>query len=484
MFEHLRSQLPTFLPFQKRDKILCSDDCPSSLSHNQKRQTNETTQPLSYVNSVPSVPEGRNGKRKENSDGKNNLRKHFEDFLDCFVDSVESKRSIAQVQQLRTLRREQDEKVEESCTEKTVEHRQKDSLIEDDDEERRYSNNSFFRNTRLKPVRRLVAIGDLHGDIEKAREAFRVGGLVSSKDDSWCGGDSVAVQVGDQLDRGENELEILHWLERLKIEAREAGGDVKVINGNHEIMAISGDFRYAAPGSFDEFKRAHSAQRLRSFVKRIVLGNDRMINEDKNESLNDFSLTSTSDMRQEELPRYESLRPGGMHTQRFLAINPTVLQIGSTVFAHGGVTPQHVHFGIDRINEEGRLWMLGKESRMPNFYRGRDSVIWTRDFSKNDKDACDCEKLEIALNGLDAQRMVVGHTIQTQGITGACGGKVFRVDVGLSRGCGDGEPEVLEIINDKVVRVLRKTGKPITLNGSDPTTGATPICCNYKKSKL
>lgn len=37
---------------------------------------------------------------------------------------------------------------------------------------------------------------------------------------------------------------------------------------------------------------------------------------------------------------------------------------------------------------------------------------------------------------------VVGHTIQEGGITSACQGRVLRIDVGLSRGCGDGSPEV------------------------------------------
>ena len=41
-----------------------------------------------------------------------------------------------------------------------------------------------------------------------------------------------------------------------------------------------------------------------------------------------------------------------------------------------------------------------------------------------------------------AQRMVVGHTIQEAGINTACGDRVFRIDVGLSQGCGDGAPEV------------------------------------------
>lgn len=45
-----------------------------------------------------------------------------------------------------------------------------------------------------------------------------------------------------------------------------------------------------------------------------------------------------------------------------------------------------------------------------------------------------------------AQRMVVGHTIQGAGINTACNDRVFRIDVGLSRGCGDGEPEVSAIL--------------------------------------
>ena len=51
-----------------------------------------------------------------------------------------------------------------------------------------------------------------------------------------------------------------------------------------------------------------------------------------------------------------------------------------------------------------------------------------------------CAHLSQSIPG--AQRMVVGHTIQGQGINSACEGRVFRVDVGLSRGCGDGDPQV------------------------------------------
>ncbi len=41
---------------------------------------------------------------------------------------------------------------------------------------------------------RLVAIGDLHGDLGKARRAFRAAGLTDDKD-KWIAGDTVCVQV-------------------------------------------------------------------------------------------------------------------------------------------------------------------------------------------------------------------------------------------------------------------------------------------------
>ncbi len=46
----------------------------------------------------------------------------------------------------------------------------------------------------LPAVTRIVAIGDLHGDMDKTRRAFRVGGLIDEHD-RWAGGTTTAVQV-------------------------------------------------------------------------------------------------------------------------------------------------------------------------------------------------------------------------------------------------------------------------------------------------
>lgn len=46
----------------------------------------------------------------------------------------------------------------------------------------------------LPAVPRIVAIGDLHGDMEKTRRAFRIGGLID-RDDRWIAGSTTAVQA-------------------------------------------------------------------------------------------------------------------------------------------------------------------------------------------------------------------------------------------------------------------------------------------------
>jgi hypothetical protein len=111
-----------------------------------------------------------------------------------------------------------------------------------------------------------VAIGDLHGDLAKTTEAFRAGGLIDGSG-AWIGGSTVAVQVGDQLDRGGDEVAILHMLERLRKEARDAGGELIVMNGNHETLNVAGRFRYAFEPGVEDFRRWRGRQLMGAALK-------------------------------------------------------------------------------------------------------------------------------------------------------------------------------------------------------------------------
>ncbi len=50
---------------------------------------------------------------------------------------------------------------------------------------------------------------------------------------------------------------------------------------------------------------------------------------------------------------------------------------------------------------------------------------------------------------LKVTRMVVGHTVQARGVTSACEGKVWRIDVGIAKHYG-GKPAALEIKGDQL----------------------------------
>ena len=109
-----------------------------------------------------------------------------------------------------------------------------------------------------------------------------------------------------------------------------------------------------------------------------------------------------------------------------------VAVVGDTVFVHGGLLPKHVAYGIDRMNREVSAWMAGTSPDLPALVTNEDGPIWLRRYSAA-SDAEDCRVLKETLAMIPAKRMVVGHTVQRDGINAACGEAVWRIDVGLSR---------------------------------------------------
>ncbi|KAL6658179.1 hypothetical protein ACP70R_003765 [Stipagrostis hirtigluma subsp. patula] len=311
--------------------------------------------------------------------------------------------------------------------------------------------------TFLPSPSRLVAIGDLHGDLPKSLSALRLAGLVppasasggaesASASASWAAGPTLAVQLGDILDRGGDELRLLYLLRRLALSAESRGGALLPILGNHEVMNVSGDFRFATPQGFQEFSAWAAWYRAGLAIKRRCAG---LQPQPRNPFLGvprafpGVKPEFWDGMRS----RIAALRPDGPIARRFLADLPTVLVVGDSVFVHGGLLEANVEYGLERINAEVSEWIRGEggdNARAPEFVRGRDAVVWLRRFS--DGFNCDCQRLEGVLGMIPgAKRMVMGHTIQTEGINAVCGAQAVRVDVGLSRGCGNGLPEVLEI---------------------------------------
>ncbi|MEO8702309.1 MAG: metallophosphoesterase [Kofleriaceae bacterium] len=276
---------------------------------------------------------------------------------------------------------------------------------------------------RYPMPKRLVAIGDLHGDLVATRAALRTAGAIDDSD-RWIGGELVVVQTGDVLDRGDDEQAILDLLEKLEADAKSHGGALILLIGNHELMNAAGDFRYVTPGALHDFDEAAGAD-----------------------------TTKWERAPAEMRGRIAALGPGGVYAKR-LAAHAVIAIVGDTVFSHAGVTPDWAA-QLEAVNQGSRCWLAGQAGGIdakPPALASDDSPVWTRVYGL---DAADCAQAKAALATLGAKRMVVGHTVQKT-INGQCGDTVWRIDVGLSKNYG-GPIEVLELAPDAAPKVLTGT---------------------------
>lgn len=306
---------------------------------------------------------------------------------------------------------------------------------------------------------RIVAVGDLHGDMAQAQRALELAGVLGWSAQGrveWVGGDTTLVQVGDILDRGSQELGIFSLLRQLAVGAQQAGGAVHILIGNHEVLNVSGDFRYVTRGAFAE--------------SRTVL--ERMMGpEAAAEALSGGQDGAAAGANPKKQEWEETLRarlmlfsPGGP-VARELSQHSTILMVNDTVFAHGGLLPEHVEYGLENLNAAVSRWMRGEgdesvEAALQLAAGNSDSVVWNRQYAKEQfterEREVSCALLARTLAAIPgAKRLVVGHTPQLSGCTCECNGQIWRVDVGMSSGVIGAPPSVLEIDGDSV-RVLRE----------------------------
>lgn len=261
---------------------------------------------------------------------------------------------------------------------------------------------------------RIVAIGDLHGDYLGTTLILQKADLIDGNL-NWVGSDATLVQVGDQIDRGAGDKAIIDLFEKLSIQARKDGGRVYPLLGNHELMNVELDFRYVFDGGWEGFDDFYSITR-ENFVERLP----------------SF-----------QRGRAMAFRPGGAYA-KILSQRKVLLRLNDFIFVHGGLTPQFAEVGIDKLNKEVSNWMKGLTSK-PQWVSDSNGPFWSRHYSDTPTKE-DCEMLKEALDLVGSKVMIVAHTVQENGINSACGGKVIRIDTGISSYYG-GPVEALEISN-------------------------------------
>jgi hypothetical protein len=311
--------------------------------------------------------------------------------------------------------------------------------------------------------KRIVAVGDLHGDYAAWLTIARAAGLIDANG-RWAGGRTTLVQLGDIVDREPDSLKIIRSLQQLQKEAPRAGGRVVVVLGNHEAMNLLGDYRYTTPGELAAFATPNSA----ALRERVYDQNRAAIEKAAQAANPPLTPQQARDawIAQHPLGWVEhklAWSPSG-ELGRWAAHNPAVVKIDGTLFVHGGLSHEYANLSLDEINRRVAAAMASGDGSPATILYDPLGPLWYRGLVTRDADAEEVrakavpaapaltvqQELDGVLSAYGAQRLVVGHTPDLKGIEIIGGGKLARVDTGISRAYG-GPLTWLEIVGGRMI---------------------------------
>ena len=310
-------------------------------------------------------------------------------------------------------------------------------------------------------VKRIVAVGDVHGAFDNFVAVLKMTGLVDEKL-NWIGGDAHLVQNGDVVDRGPHSRKAMDLLMELEGQARKAGGFVHPLIGNHEAMNVVGILDLVSKEEFESYTDRNSVrlrdqtfERYYDDVKRQARSN----NEDPPD-------------KEQVRAEFESQYPLGYieHRQAFaekgrygkwIRENLAAVKINGVVFSHGDWSEKLSALGVEEVNRRIRAELKGEspletgitfDPESPLQYRGLAHVPLSAAAQKAEE-----ERVARILANLGARRMVVGHTLTTGAIESRFGGKHISIDTGMLELYHGGHRIALEI-QDDVLRAVHEGG--------------------------
>ena len=244
-----------------------------------------------------------------------------------------------------------------------------------------------------KNVENIAALSDIHGQYDLAIEILKNNGIINSNLE-WNFGKGHLVIVGDVFDRGPKINEMLWLLYKLEIQAKEKGGRLHFLLGNHEYMVLHKDLRYV----HDRYK---IATKLLGLEYDELYGNQTIIG-------------------------------------RWLRSKSTIIKINNSIFVHGGVSEEFIaENGIDLSNTNqimrSSIERSKQEMKSTDFYKtyyGKKSLIWYRGYFYDNLVDADITKI---LTRVNSGHIVVGHCSNKE-VVQLYDHKIFGVDSSIKKG--------------------------------------------------
>jgi hypothetical protein len=373
---------------------------------------------------------------------------------------------------------------------------------------------------------RLVAIGDIHGAIAEFKSILKTTGLA---DDSgrWTGGKAVLMQTGDYMDRGAGTRAVLDLVMALEREAKDAGGRVVAVLGNHEAMNLIGETRDVTPEILATFADAQSESRRQAAWELYAkLASAKTA---KGEAVPAVYQQTRDAWLAVHPPGYveyrEAVGPRGPYGA-WLRGKPIVAEYAGSIFMHAGIAPSLAPTKLDDLNDRVRdevrrmdlfvqrlvdaklalpfftlqeilqvasneigvanaMIVAAKEAGqapdrstldIPLLTEAQEimkieewtvvnpeGALWYRGFATLPDDPAGAPFAAL-LERYGATRFVAGHTPQQDGrITVRYGGRVILIDTGMLATVYKGRASALEIDGEKLTAVYADGSWPITL---------------------
>ena len=242
-------------------------------------------------------------------------------------------------------------------------------------------------------VKNFITISDIHGQFDLFVKLLKTYKVID-KDYNWSYGKGHLVINGDVFDRGPRVTESLWLIYKLEKQAKESGGKVHYILGNHELMILNNDLRY----------------------------------------MNEKYLTTTKIMGKS----YPQLYADNTILGQWLRTKPVMVSINDFLFVHGGISPELIkkNISIEKMNQlfinqiTGKDWHNILYDSTLSFLMDNKGPIWYRGYFTNTFKESEVNQI---LDYYHMKHIVVGHTTLSN-IAYLFHGKIIGVDSGIKFG--------------------------------------------------
>ncbi|WP_296615360.1 metallophosphoesterase [Sphingomonas sp.] len=252
----------------------------------------------------------------------------------------------------------------------------------------------------------LMVVADTHGEFGILIALLQAQGIIDAAL-SWTFGTGQVVVLGDVVDRGAYQIEILWLLYGLEAQAAAKGGALHFILGNHEALMLQGDKRYLHP-------RYHRTG--------AILGRD----------------------------RYADLLGPKDVLGQWLRSRNAMLKLGDNLFVHGGLSPGLIDEAPDiaEINDRVRAGIDMPLSSPPlpgDMSADREGPLWYRGyFRRRHKRVSDAD-VGRSLDHFGVRRIFVGHT-PVDRVAPKFRGRVIAAHVYPARDKATGQPQIEAVL--------------------------------------